>query len=59
MAQTQGSICMMPAFGFGLDRTQKNFLVIVFEPLLKNGHDILTYLQRDQRNGQNGIIPAA
>jgi len=50
---------MMPAFGFGLDRTQKNFLVIVFEPLLKNGHDILTYLQRDQRNGQNGIIPAA
>ena len=50
MAQTQGRICMMPAFGFGLDRTQKNFLVIVFEPLLKNGHDILTDLKKNQRN---------
>lgn len=34
---------MMLAFGLGLHRTQKNFLVVVFEPLLKNGHDTLTY----------------
>lgn len=34
---------MMLAFGFGLHRTQKNFLIIVFEPLLKYRHDTLTY----------------
>jgi hypothetical protein len=58
MAQTQSRICMMLAFGFGLHRTQKNFLIIVFEPLLKYRHDTLTYL-KNRRNIQNGITPAA
>ena len=40
MAQTLSRICMMLAFGFGLHRTKKNFLIIVFEPLLKDRHDI-------------------
>jgi hypothetical protein len=40
---------MMLAFGFGLYRTQKNFLIIVFEPLLKYRHDTLTYL-KNRRN---------
>ena len=42
MAQAQGHPIMVLAFGFGLYRTQKNFLVIVFEPLLENRHDKLT-----------------
>ena len=40
MAQTQSKLCMMLALGFGFHRTQKNFLIIVFEPLLEDRHDI-------------------
>jgi hypothetical protein len=40
MAQTQGKLRIMLVLGFGLHRTKKNFLIIVFEPLLKDRHDI-------------------
>ena len=40
MAQPLSETPMMLALGFGLDGAQKNFLVIVFEPLLKDRHDI-------------------
>ncbi len=40
MAQTERKQLVPLAFGFGLHRTKKNFLIIVFEPLLKDRHDI-------------------
>lgn len=40
MAQTKRKQLISFALGFGLHRTKKNFLIIVFEPLLKDRHDI-------------------
>lgn len=42
MALAQRETLMMPVFGFGFHRTQKNFLIIKFEPLLEDRHDTLT-----------------
>ena len=40
MAQTQRKQLIPLALCFGLHRTKKNFLIVVFEPLLKDRHDI-------------------
>ncbi|MGE4249746.1 MAG: hypothetical protein AB7F09_10155 [Parvibaculaceae bacterium] len=40
MAQTQSKQRVALALGFGLHRTKKNFLIVVFEPLLEDRHDI-------------------
>lgn len=40
VAQTQREQLVALAFCLGLHRTKKNFLIIVFEPLLKDRHDI-------------------
>ena len=40
MAQTKRQQLIALALGFGLHRTKKNFLIIIFEPLLKDRHDI-------------------
>ena len=42
MTQAQGQPPVMPVLGFGFHRTQKNFLIIEFEPLLEDRHDTLT-----------------
>ena len=40
MAQTEREQLVPLAPGFGLHRTKKNFLIIIFEPLLEDRHDI-------------------
>jgi hypothetical protein len=45
MAPTQSEQRIPLAPGFGLHRTKKNFLIIVFEPLLKNRHDIHSHAE--------------
>ena len=45
MAQTQGKQLIPLALGFGLHRTKKNFLIIVFEPLLEDRHDIHSHTE--------------
>ena len=48
MAQTQGKQLIPLALGFGLHRTKKNFLIVVFEPLLKDRHDIHSHTENNR-----------
>jgi hypothetical protein len=56
MAQTERKQLVPLAFGFGLHRTKKNFLIIVFEPLLKDRHDIHS-LTKNTLPQENGSTP--
>ena len=56
MTQTQRQQLVALALGLGLHRTKKNFLIIVFEPLLKDRHDIHS-LTKNTLPQENGSIP--
>jgi hypothetical protein len=52
MAQSQGKQLIALALGFGLHRTKKNFLIVVFEPLLEDRHDIHSLRKIDPCRGK-------
>ena len=45
MTQTQRKQLIALALRFRLHRTKKNFLIIVFEPLLEDRHDIHSHTE--------------